>query len=333
MREKLMVPKLKKYNLSINSISIRSLDNKHLYGKVNFLIEKAMHILKINWNLVFNCILRIFQIFGLYPVIDGNKKSTINGALIFLSAMHLAFCGFLVSFACNKFTHDNSGLASFNNMITFAIIVMTQAVILIESVVVRKNFLKIWSQLTKIDNEIRGMIGNYDEILSAFYRHCSLKILTYLLLTFTFELLIILNILSDENWTFMWCMCVVPLSISRLRHLQHTLFIDALTCRFRVIKKELIVMAKFTKLENNRLMAKNRSFYNGIFNKISAIKIVYNLLWETSLLYNRTFGFSQLSNLLQNFIQLTTDLYRMYSFLYKSNFLQIISKHSIAIRT
>jgi hypothetical protein len=93
------------------------------------------------------------------------------------------------------------------------------------------------------------------------------------------------------------------------------LHVDVLTCRFRVIKNELKAIVAFTRIENNQLLAKNAIFYDGIYNKISGIKKVYNILWESSLLMNKSFGISQIANFLQNFVQLTCDLYLMYAFL------------------
>lgn len=36
-----------------------------------------------------------------------------------------------------------------------------------------------------------------------------------------------------------------------------------------------------------------------IFQELNTIKSTYNTLWESSLMINRSFGFSQLANLLQ----------------------------------
>ncbi|KAG5674525.1 hypothetical protein PVAND_004487 [Polypedilum vanderplanki] len=168
------------------------------------------------------------------------------------------------------------------------------------------------------------MIDGYDEMLKSFYKRTAVKIIGYIFITALLEMGAILNILSDKYWTFMWITCIVPLTVSRFRHLQHLLFIDLLSCRFRVIKEELKNIARFTKLENNKFITKNNSFYDGLYNKIYSIKMEYNILWETSLLINKSFGFSQLLNLLQNFVQLTCDLYSLYSFLYVNNLENIL---------
>ncbi|XP_070497108.1 putative gustatory receptor 2a [Chironomus tepperi] len=153
-----------------------------------------------------------------------------------------------------------------------------------------------------------------------FYKSISIRFTGYILMTILLELGVIIRIVDDEDWTYMWCICILSLTISRLRHLQHSLFINVLSCRFRIIKNELEDIVKLTKLEGNQLIVKNSTFYDGLFDKISSIKKVYNILWESSLLINRCFGFSQLANLLQNFIHLTCLLYSTYSFLYYNNF-------------
>jgi hypothetical protein len=292
-----------------------------------------VNLIKINWLAVFNVPLAAFRLFGLCPikVDDASKRSEnaffINIILIVWSVFQFLLIGVLTFCVCIKFMHDESSdLANFNNMLTFSIIALTHAVIIVESAVVCRNFIAIWANMRLVDGLINAMISEYDEILRNFYKRTAIKVIGYIFMTALLELAVIFNIRGDNNWTFMWCACVFPLTASRLRHLQHLMFIDVISCRFRIIKRELKAIVRLTKLENNQLIVKNFSFYDGLFNKISSIKKVYNVLWETSLLINKCFGLSQLSNLLQNFVQLTCDLYSMYSFLYVNDLDNILRK-------
>lgn len=242
------------------------------------------------------------------------------------SALNIFFVGVLIYFATNKFVNDKSDFVNFNNILTFSIVALTHLVVLLESVMTNKNFIKIWNNIYLSDSLIRTMIDGYENILNNFYKQKSMKILSYIFFTFSLELFIILNIKNDKDWTCMWLICVFSLTVSRLRHLQYTLFIDILSCRFQIIKNELKAIVVITKIESNQLIDRNLAFCEGLFNKINAIKKIYNVLWETSLLFNRTFGFSQITNFLQNFVQLTCDLYILYSFLYVNDLTYILGK-------
>lgn len=274
----------------------------------------------INWKIVFNGLYGLFTLFGFCPTVTENKGR--KGADVILKAwsiLHLAVATSLAFFAFHTFISDDSDIANFNNILKFSIMIMTHIVTCLESLVVRKNFIEIWIRVKTTDDLIGRMLPNYDAILNDFYKETSKKQILALLSTFVIELVIILSIYEMPSWSFMWSISIVPILMSRFRHLHHALFIEMLSCRFRIIKKELKSIVKFTKLESNGLLNKNFRFYENLYRKLSTIKSVYNTLWETSLLINRSFGLSQLVNLLQNFIQLTCDLYLLYSFLYKNN--------------
>lgn len=245
--------------------------------------------------------------------------------LIIWSVIQLIGVGITTEITVKKF-FNNPGLANVNNVLTFSIIMLTHAVTIIESVVVRRNFIYIWKNVASADELISGMVSNFNEIIMKFYKNISIRLTGYILMTILLELGVIIRVADDQDWTYMWCICILSLTISRLRHLQHSLFINVLSCRFKIIKNELEDIVKLTKLEGNQLIVKNSTFYDGLFDKISSIKKVYNILWETSLLINRSFGFSQLANLLQNFIHLTCLLYSTYSFLYYNNFEDLLGK-------
>lgn len=281
----------------------------------------------INWESVFNGLLGAMSLCGFCPIkIDGKGKKLqiLNVILLTWSLLHLAAATFLAFFACQAFFNDDSEISNFNNILKFTITGLTYFVTCLESIAVRKNFVEIWSRIRLIDDLIGNMLQDYKPIVRRFYKETARKIIIFIIFTTVTEVVIISNIHEVTSWSFMWSISIIPVSMSRFRHLHHTLFIEMLSCRFRVIKNELKSIVKFTKLESNKLMAKNFVFYEGLFKKLSTIKSVYNTLWETSLLINRSFGVSQLVNLLQNFIQLTCDLYLVYSFLYKNNLTYII---------
>ena len=278
--------------------------------------------LNINWKILFNGLLGIFSFCGFCPTITeskGKKAKFFNVLLITWSFFHIVAATILAVLAFKAFRSDSLEIASFNNILKCSIMILTYFTTIIESVAVRSNFICIWTRVNSMDSLIGIMLPNYNSYLNKFYKETVKKLIFAMLFTLVVELVIILNVYEESNWRFMWSISIIPVTMSRFRHLHHTLFIETLSCRFRVIKNELKLIVKLTKMESNKLMKKNYIFYEGLFKKLSTIKSVYNTLWETSLFVNRSFGVSQLVNLLQNFIQLTCDLYMVYSFLYKNN--------------
>ncbi|CAO1359962.1 unnamed protein product, partial [Diamesa hyperborea] len=287
--------------------------------------------LSVDWSVAFSVLLEIFKFCGICPIqLQQNKKhkkktETVNILLIVWSSFHLLLIAALTLFVFGEFSStESSELASFNNVLKFSMMVLTHFVAILESVVMRKNFISVWEQMATVDDLIENMIENYSKMQKTFYKKTSRKIIFCIIFAIVFELIVIANVFKLEVWTFMWCASILPLMMSRMRHLQHTLYIDLLTCRFKVIKKELKAIVKLTKIESNLLIAKNTFYHDKLFSKLNTIKSTYNTLWESSLMINRSFGFSQLANLLQCFVQLTCDLYSIYSVLYKNNLTYIL---------
>lgn len=279
---------------------------------------------QINWEVLFNGLLGLFTICGFCPIKIKEEANKVNVILIVWSLVHLALATILTIISGYAFLDNSNDIDSFNNILKFSIMALTYYVTCIESMMVRKNFVKIWIRVQRVDDLIGSIVPDYRLSLRKFYKQTCRKILVCLLATVIMEVTIITNILELQNWTLMWLLSCIPLAIGRLRHLQHTLYIDLLSHRFRVIKNELKSIVRLTNIDSNTLIVKNFNFYDGLYRRISSIKSVYNMLWETSLFINRSFGLSQLANLLQNFIQLTCDLYLIYSFLYKNNLTYIL---------
>lgn len=283
-------------------------------------------LLRINWETLFNGLLGLFSLCGFCPtLIDKSRKYfvVLNIILVAWSFVHVAVAITLAIFAFQTFMLDDSGFASFNNILKFSIMVLTYFATCLESFFSRNNFVEIWTRIKTADDLIQNLLPNHISNLNKFYKDTTRKIILAMLFTIGIELIIISNVYDVYNWRSMWIISIIPVIMSRFRHLHHQLFIELLSYRFRVIKTELKSIVRYTKIEDNKSINKNFLFYDGLFKKLSTIKSVYNTLWETSLLINRSFGVSQLINLLQNFIQLTCDLYMVYSFLYKNNMTHI----------
>lgn len=320
------------------------------------LTSEMLSTFNINWHFIYKGLLTLFTICGLSPLkihADGAAKAQrqiriYNILLTLWSFFHLAILTDIIFIAVRCFlAGDIDGISDFNNVLKFTIMALTYFVAIVESLIVRRNFILIWEKVTQIDESFASLIPNYaSKTLQLFHRKTARKILICLTFTVIVELIIAVNVRTNPSWHFMWCISIIPLTMSRMRHLQHTFYVDILACRFGLIKRELKSIVKMTRVESSELLMKNPAFYDGLFKRLSRIKNVYNVLWETSLIINRSFGVSQLwvwffpcmrecpanfncrfrANLLQNFVSLTCDLYLVYSYLYRNDMKYILGK-------
>lgn len=255
--------------------------------------------LYINWHFIYKGLLLMFNICGYCPLeIQQNGKSgksfgMWNIVLIVWSVFHFAVVICIAFLAARVFLVDDE-ISSFNNILKFSIMALTYFIAILESLALRYNFEKVWKKVAIIDESFSTIIPNYDGIQKSFCRSTVKKILSCLTFTIATEIIIIANVSSVKSWSFMWMISIIPLMMSRIRHLQHTLFVDVLTFRFGLIKRELKSIVKITRVGNNELLMKNQLFYDGLFKRLGKIKNIYNHLWEASLYINRSFGLSQL---------------------------------------
>lgn len=228
--------------------------------------------LSVDWSVAFTMLLGIIKFCGICPIeLEQNKKQKkkteiVNVLLIVWSSFQLLLVVALTFFVFGEFSStESSELASFNNVLKFSMMALTHFVAILESIVMRKNFISVWEQMAMVDGLIENMIENYSKMQKNFYKKTSRKIIFCIIFAIVFELIVIANVYKLEVWTFMWCASILPLMMSRMRHLQHTLYIDLLTCRFKVIKKELKAIVKLTKIESNLLIAKNTFYHDKLF--------------------------------------------------------------------
>lgn len=228
--------------------------------------------LSVDWSVAYSLLLGIFKFCGICPIqLQQNKKhkkknEIVNILLIVWSSFQLLLIAALTFFVFGEFSStESSELASFNNVLKFSMMVLTHFVAILESIVMRKNFISVWEQIATVDNLIENMIENYSKMQKTFYKKTSRKLIFCIIFAIVFELIVIANVFKLEVWTFIWCASILPLMMSRMRHLQHTLYIDLLTYRFKVIKKELKAIVKLTKIESNLLIAKNTFYHDKLF--------------------------------------------------------------------
>jgi 7tm Chemosensory receptor len=253
-------------------------------------------------------------------------KSTVkNLALLFWSLVHIAGVVCLVAVIMSRESFffvekQHPTIGKFNDQLKVATILFTHLTILVECLLTKDNYVEMENKMDET-NHMLTMIGvDPRELDRQFSARFVRKLLMCLSVCWAVEIKIIVGCQNDIQWTKVWYLTIFSLMVTRSRHMQHTYYIDNLAYRTKVIKKQLkkIVVCSKSKdfFDNERNM-------EAVIGQLKLIKNIYNTLYETSELVVRSFGYSQLMNFLQNFVQLTCDLYWIYSVLYKNNFVNI----------
>lgn len=278
---------------------------------------------QFEWSYLLDRINGLFQICGFCPFYlkDPGKPNYVR-LVDFLTNFWLLLqlisnLSLLVWAIYMYFTSDfQDQLDVSNDMLRVCSIHLAYISAVIESAFTKSYHRKYEECVKNSDDSSKEIFQDFDEALLRFQMKVVKKTVYLISLMILFEVLVIINIHEYFGWSFSWAISIFPLLMSRLRQLQYMLYVEFLGFRFKMMKKELKELAKITKIRDNKLIVKNENYSEKFYEKINKIKKIYNILWESSLLVNQSFGFTQLTNMLQKFVQLTCNFYWIYTILF-----------------
>lgn len=274
-------------------------------------------------------LLQIFKYVGMCPLSIGNIISDFrlvrprhyirNGLLILWSIIIIvaltSVYTVVVLLYHIKVLKPRSHFISLNDLAKLSAIYLTHLVIIIEALCTRNQMSLYLKKLSQVDTDMIDLFvepkKHHIPPIDDYFR----KFFCYLVFACAVEIAIIVRVQTDHPWFVYWCICIVPLMMGRIRHLQHALFVNVLSVRFKLIRKEIEYLIK---------ISSNKKYHgiddNLLISKLRIIKCIYSNLYEMSNHLSASFGVSQLVNLMQNFVQLTSDLFSIYAVLYGSHF-------------
>lgn len=231
----------------------------------------------------------------------------------------IALCVLIVvAFNSDGFFRPHNYIGEFNDIIKIACVFATHLIIIVEAFFSRNQLFEFWLKINEVDSKLlsRLEIGQAEDA-NNFRRSFVKKFFLNLIAVIVVEIIIISNIKDDSVWSNLWYLSFISLTITRLRHLHLMLHVDTISFRLKLIRKELEGVVTNSQLihANSKAEPKDKR----AFHKLCVMKNVYNSLYECVSHINFSFGFSELCNLMQNFIQLTCDLYWIYSILYRND--------------
>lgn len=254
-------------------------------------------------------------------------KQRVHSRLLIMWSLVMIICNGIIYFVViakyqTKILKPKSNFSRLSDIANLSAIYLTHLIIVIEAIWTRNDLCSFLIKLRQVNTDIRDLFLDPKKSQVPPLDYYLRKFITYLLFACIIELIIILRIQNNQQWSIYWYVCVIPLMMGRMRHLQHAFFIDIITIRFKLMRKEIQQLIKYSmdkkqyKIDDSYLM-----------DKIRIIKSAYSNLYEMSINLNALLGVSQLVNLMQNFIQLTSDFFFIYSVLYRNDFTYLIGKY------
>lgn len=274
-----------------------------------------------------------------------------NAFLILWSVINilpLSVCIILICVYNEPILDAVSGFGRFSATSMGGIVLVTHLVILLESLFTRNGQNCLWIKAKSVDRTFEKMGIATDQHRKTFYRRFSVKFFSYQLIAWISEITVLILIDNNKSWKLFNSATLFSVMVSRSRHLHHALYIgechvdcfaqtqtmvtlqtsyrltDLLTADFRAIKEQLETVVEKTKSTEDNISNPKNDIKT--MDQIKLAKTAYSLLYEMSIQLNGVVSLSQLLNLTQGFIYLTSDLHSLYVKLYLNDFAALLGQ-------
>lgn len=272
-------------------------------------------------------VFRIYQCCGFLPFsMPFDVKMGISGQRKWYIHSGLLVCCFIATIIYNLVSFqkymggEQSQLLDYLSFIIITMIRIVAVVITTESLLNRTQQIQFLLQFYRISHHLREEFGtdlDYKKIRQNTYFWIGIWLVQ---MTMLLTLIIVeLTAESFSIWeTIMWIFCTFPIISSSVRYFQIIHYIQLIGFSLEIVKTQLDDIYSRT----NRLhVVKNESeesarshdaekIEDGIYDNIVSLRKIYHILWESSVLLNKTFKWSLLSLTAASFIIIVVNYYR-----------------------
>lgn len=201
-------------------------------------------------------------------------------------------------------------------------IIITCLVTLIETQITYQYLTDFLFLKRKIENELLTLCHRkrFDVEKFLFIRRYWITLTIFQGVALSMEISNIIRIKDDALWRFHCGWLIVPITITRLRCFQHRLYTGTLQLYVKLVRIKIEDCISEIKL--NESLARQQKRNNFTMNSKSILKdlnlsmCVFTSIYQMTHLINKMFGFSLLMNIFENFIQLLSNLFWIYSKLF-----------------
>lgn len=208
-------------------------------------------------------------------------------------------------------------IGKINDVLVLFSLLLAHASIIVESFWKRKYFIRFWCHYDKVVK-----MGKSREAINDWQAMLLVKLLAAVCFTAILETLVISNIGSDEQWTSFWCLEIFSLLMTRFRTLQHIFFMDVIFFTLEDMNARLRNAIAWTKAVGVE-QPFGRKF---LYGNVAVMKEQFKHLMEMIICINKIFCWSQVLNIGQSFVEVTSELYWVYAFATGPEFLWRKSK-------
>lgn len=271
-------------------------------------------------------LLQLYQRITACPIEIHRKENRIYGKLkkiyrLWALLVTVSLCSYGLGFFLIRsyLVNLTSSLSIWNEATNFFGVMLTCVSVFIETQLTHKRYLKFLYLKQKTDDQLQILCRRKlfeDEKYNFIHKYWH-TFLIFLVVSCVLEIFIIIRVHHDKLWMLFWSCLMVPLMFTRLRCLQHPFYTGTLHLYVRLIR--LQIDGNIEEIEYHQAMCrklKQKEFIlnsEKIFNDLCLAKRIYSSIHEMSLHINKMFAISLLINLIENFVQLLSNLFWIYS--------------------
>jgi len=244
----------------------------------------------------------IFQLFGFLPCkLPANiLPRCVLKWISYISFTYLLYHIVNVYLQHERILYSKSLLGKFNDVIKSSSIYLCYVVTLLESYFMRNDHFLFWKNIIAFDKLVKT-----ENIKKSYKIHMKIVFLICINLI-TCSISFISNFGINEQPYLYFKYNYPALYICRVKHLQYFLYVNLINERLTFVKHELIILDKL--FHNKRIKFNNEYKFKAI-KRLKFIKECYDELLIAISLLNECNGWSEVTNFLQLFLNLYSDIY------------------------
>lgn len=259
------------------------------------------------WKFIF-----IFQIFALCPFGRNRFQNYILSLCSLLYFVLLAIFS-LVAMFNNRIIHDSNAISAMVVGLIFLSNSLTMVIIILQAFVSRYDLKKFLTEISCIDEMFCVKLHRMVDY-TGLKRKYSLKVGVELLITKGLFLFIVMFLAfgSRQPFFLFWLPISFSCGVINMRCIQNIFFVDLLRERLEFLNQRLTEISqrrsKDRKLllyieahDHRNRLSRTQSVLDE-FGEVLALKRIYSMIWNASILLNNCFGWSVLAIVTRSFI-------------------------------
>lgn len=261
-------------------------------------------------------IIRYYQLIGLcpFPVTANSTATRIQSTICLLNIVFLIILSIGVQHYAKLIFFSNDTIGYLTDTMQVAAPFFAHFVILVEALFSRTTRQKLWQTFITIDQNLSTLLRiNVDSMTEIAVRNYFRKALTTLLICAAIELRIMTFITLNKEWSGNWYVSIYTKVVCRSFHLFYIFFVDMVKTRMEIISAEL---NRTNQVNLCVLGPKNRIGIRVQLRRLRVLRNAHGDLWQAMNLIKKSFGWSQLANVLSNFFCSSINLYWNYAAMY-----------------